>query len=392
MIEDVAICVEAKARPLSAGTKTGNVPRLARDLKAIVGGAVAQAGRLEALISENGGLWLEDFTWLDLSSVKEVRMIAVALDDIAPLSIAADELVRAGVITGFRFAWVTSLHDLRVIADVLERPSEFLLYLRRRTERDVALKYRSLDELDMFMAFLAGDLQVMPNPTLLHEQFPYIAAPNEAELRKYRLASSRAYVGTYTDPLDAYMLQFEMAGVSPAPKPRFVATERLLKVVDSLTDSHKPGWFRFSSDLLNLTKHQQRELGRGLRDLVNLARKDSGWHMMAYPTPNAWGYPSLFVGTLPSHARLDDYSDQFDFYIVAKMGQLGSDRGLGLVVDVAGEIIRTWYVNDPSSYGIDLTAAANELGLREPGKSTATPPPYARRASRRLRGVKRHRG
>ncbi len=392
VIEDVAICVEVKSRPLSAGTRTGDVRRLARDLKDIVGGAVKQASRLERLVSENGGLWLEDRTWLDLSNVKEVRMIAVALDDIAPLSIAADELVRAQVITEARFAWVTSLHDLRVVADILDRPSEFLLYLRRRTERDVALKYTSLDELDMFMAFLAGDLQVMPNPILLHELYPHIAAPKEAELKRYRLASSRAFVGTYTDPLDAYMLQYEWEGVAPAAKPTFVATERILKVVDFLTDGHKPGWFRFSSDLLDLTKHQQHKFGRSYRNLLDRARMDHGWHTLGYAFPNAWGYPSLFVGTLPSHAKLDDYVDQLGLYMVAKLGQLGSDRGLGLIVDSSGEIISIRYVNDPSSYGIDLAAAAKALGLSEPGKSTAKIPPYARRSSRRLRGVRRRRG
>jgi hypothetical protein len=38
--------------------------------------------------------------------------------------------------------WITSLHDLEVISAVIERPAEFLLYLRRRTDSGVATYYR----------------------------------------------------------------------------------------------------------------------------------------------------------------------------------------------------------------------------------------------------------
>ena len=45
-----------------------------------------------------------------------------------------------------------------VIAEICDRSSEFLLYLRRRTDSGVAKFYRGADELDLFMLFLGGDL------------------------------------------------------------------------------------------------------------------------------------------------------------------------------------------------------------------------------------------
>ena len=109
LIEDVAICVEVKGRSVSHQARGGHVQRLTGDLRSTVGDATDQALRLEGLIRTNGGLWLEDKTSLDLSGVREVRSIAVCLDDMGPLGTALDELVRGDVIKSDQFPWVVSL-------------------------------------------------------------------------------------------------------------------------------------------------------------------------------------------------------------------------------------------------------------------------------------------
>ena len=57
LIEDVAICVEVKARRVVDQARNGDVVRLSRELKAIVGTATSQAQRLSELIETNHGLW-----------------------------------------------------------------------------------------------------------------------------------------------------------------------------------------------------------------------------------------------------------------------------------------------------------------------------------------------
>lgn len=98
LIEDVAICVEVKGRSISDGAKRGHVGRLSTDLERTIGEATLQAHRLEALIEQNQGLWQADRTWLSLDHVREIRSIAVCLDDMGPLATALDELIRSDII------------------------------------------------------------------------------------------------------------------------------------------------------------------------------------------------------------------------------------------------------------------------------------------------------
>jgi hypothetical protein len=52
--------------------------------------------------------------------------------------------------------WIASLHDLKVISKVIERPAEFLLYLRRRADSGVTDYHRAADEPDLFMLSWTG--------------------------------------------------------------------------------------------------------------------------------------------------------------------------------------------------------------------------------------------
>jgi len=70
------------------------------------------------------------------------------------------ELEAKGLIASTEHPWITSLHDLRIVSELAERPSVFLLFLRRRTDPRVTTKFRAIEELDYFMAFLNGKLYV----------------------------------------------------------------------------------------------------------------------------------------------------------------------------------------------------------------------------------------
>ena len=61
--------------------------------------------------------------------------------------------------------WTASLHDLATIAAVSDRPSEFLHYLRVRTDSPATNHFWAFDELDLYMLFLQGDLWVEADET-----------------------------------------------------------------------------------------------------------------------------------------------------------------------------------------------------------------------------------
>lgn len=205
VIEDVAICVEVKGRTIAEPARRGDRSRLANEIKAIFGEGARQARRLEGLISENHGLWLEGNSWLDLSQVREVRTIVVGLDFFGPLAVALGDLQTAGMLGEGSLPWIASLHDVEVISKVIDRPAEFLLYLRRRTDSGVATYYRGADELDLFMLFLDGGLYVEQDPEEVSRQHPTSGAARAHDGKQHRRDARPTVVGTHTDPLDAWM-------------------------------------------------------------------------------------------------------------------------------------------------------------------------------------------
>lgn len=363
IVEDVAICVEVKAGGLTTRARQGHVQRLANDLKKTVGDATKQALRLEKLITDNGGLWLEGLTWLDLSHVREVRSIAVCLEDMGPLGIALDELVRANVIQEERFPWIVSLHDLAIINEVLERPAEFLLYLRRRTESDVSRLYHAVDELDLFMLFVEGGLYIEPDPETVFREHPTSGRPTAMARRRYAQNAVPTRVHTHTDPLDAWVYRNEGSSIGDAKKPSFGAESRILKIVDFLRDSYKPGWFRFSADLLNLSSAAQKHLATSIKQLVRSTRRDGDPHSLLHCYAGSWGFPTLFIATQPPGMSLGAAMHRLSTYMTAKKYQLRSDRALGLVLDSKSEIAAACYDNSIWHEDEELEELGKSIGL-----------------------------
>jgi len=384
LVEDVAICVEVKGRSVSSQARGGHVKRLAADLRETVGDAADQALRLEGLIRANGGLWLEDQTWIDLSGVREVRSVAVCLDDMGPLATALDELVRSNVIESDRFPWIVSLHDLAIVAEVLERPAEFLLYLRRRTESEVSLKYWAIDELDLFMLFLAGHLFVEPDPDRVSEEFLGVPRPSGVDRRRYRSSAVPTRVMTHTDSLDAWVYFEEGSSEFEVPKPSFASHPAILELVDFLQEGRKPGWFRFSADLLNLAEDAQESVVEGVQSIVARTREDSRPHSAFSAFAGAWGYPLLFFGTKPAKMSQTDASHRLAMYGVTKKHQLRSDRALMVLLDENGSILSIRYDNREPESNPELDDMAVEMGLIPAEVMRRPVPPSARRSTRRL--------
>lgn len=384
LIEDVAICVEVKAKSFSRQARAGHVQRLSADLRATVGEATSQALRLEDHIRTNGGLWLEDRSWLDLSTIREIRSVAVCLDDVGPLATALDELVRADIIKSDRFPWIVTLHDLTVISEVIDRPAEFLLYLRRRTESEVSLKFRAIDELDLFMLFLGGGLYVEPDPDRVSEEFLGVRRPTGRDRRRYRESSVATRVFTHTDPLDAWIYFEEGSRTDSVVKPTFAAHPSVLELVDFLQDGKKPGWFRFSADLLNLAQDAQSSLSEAVEKVVLATRTDGHRHEAVMAFAGAWGYPTLFLGSKPSSMPVSVASRQLAMYGLSKKHQIKSDRALMVLLDESGTIRSVRYDNSQPTDDPLLDEAGEFLGLI-PVETMGRPvPPSARRSTKRL--------
>jgi hypothetical protein len=393
VIGDVAICVEVKGRTIADAARRGDRARLATEIKKIFGEGARQAQRLEQLISHNHGIWLGDGSWLDLARVREVRTIVVGLDDFGPLSVALGDLERAGLLGEGSMPWIASMHDLEVISKVVDRPAEFLLWLRRRADSGVATYYRGADELDLFMLFLDGALYVEPDPEEVRRYHP-AAGPSRSHARKMHQRDARpTIVGTHTDPLDAWMYWTEGTSPYEVGKPTLNTHPAAQEIVDFLADGRKPGWLRFGADLLALAGPAQKKLGDSLREIVDKARADGRWHSIVYSYTDLRDHPTFFAGTVPRDGTLREALERLKTYMAAKKHQLQSDRSLGLLLDQRSQIVGTVYMNDLPGDDPDLDSLGQAIGLRSIEGSHRPVPPSARRATHRLRGQrkKKHR-
>lgn len=385
IIQDVAVGVEVKGRTIADPARRGDRARLATEIKVICGDGARQARRLEQLISQNHGLWLGDGSWLDLDEIREVRSVVVGLDDFGPLTVALGDLKRAGTLGAGSLPWIASLHDLEVISKVIERPAEFLLYLRRRADSGVTDYYRAADELDLFMLFLDGGLYVEPDPDQVRLLHPSAGPPRSRARKQHQRDARPTFVGTHTDPLDAWMYWTEGTSPYEIAKPELNTHPAAREIVDFLADGRKPGWLRFGADLLGLAGTAQKQLGRSLRDLADKTRADNEWHSLVCGYAGLWGHPVIFVGTKPQSYTRDQAIQKLRTYMTAKKHQMQSDRSLGLLLDHRTQIVSVIYMNNEPTSEPELDVLGEAIGLLPAGQSRRPPPPNTRRPAGKRR-------
>jgi hypothetical protein len=248
----------------------------------------------------------------------------------------------------------------------------------------VSLKFSAVDELDLFMLFLSGGLWVEPDPDRVSEEFLGVAPSTGKERRRYQDSAVPTRVMTQTDELDAWVYFQEGSSDVEVEKPSFGVLPGIARIVDLLQDGHKPGWFRFSADLLNLAEESQESLGDMVERLAMMTRQDGLHHNSMMAFAGAWGYPTLFMGSKPRKMSIQEASTRLAAYGFAKKHQIQSDRALMVVFDEEQRIGSIRYDNSPPAENKELDSFVAEMGLIPPAVMGRPIPPSARRATVRL--------
>lgn len=317
VIDDVAIVVETKGKSMADQSRRGDVRRLTRDLAATIGDACKQAKRLQTLIETNHGVWLADKTWLDLSHVREVRTVIALLDDVGPLGTAIGQLQHAGVLSENKPPWITSLHDLATIAQVCDRPAEFLHYLRVRTDSPVTKHFWALDELDLYMVFLQGDL--------------WVEADEENGIHM---------VDDHCVDLNVWMTREDLPASEKAHKPSFTAVPAMLNLVDSIGAAGQPGWLRCAADLLSLSGDGQQQVLDVIAQVVGRAESDANYHQCLFSFESVWERPVFYFAATPAKMTPAEAENRLAPYMRLKASQIEADRHYGLIFDADQHLVR----------------------------------------------------
>lgn len=374
--DDVAVVIESKAVALRPGARTGDALRLRQDLRRIVSDAADQSDRMRRRILDDGGLRLRDSTWLDLSHVREVLTIAVSLEDLSGIATVTSELVSAGLLNDSTLPWTVSLHDLRIVSELVDRPAELLLYLRRRTEPDITRRFHAIDELDFFLHFLAAQFFAEPDPERMHRELPLLGTPRVRDLRRYR-DQPLEMLTSRTDALDAWYFHELGIRTAPAPKPRMNANPNLLRLIDEITARFEPGWFAMTATLLDGNTATQNHWARHGPHLAAKTRADGRRHAVTVPGGTRRGNSFLMVwATAPLGGDPSAEGDRIREYLTAKKHQMKLDRGFAMLFDNrSGILMATFYDNRVPGPDPDLDAVIATSDLRSPDSFRTTPPP-----------------
>lgn len=388
LLDDVAVIVEDKAVAFSALSRAGKTSRIRRDLTGIITNAADQASRMRDAIERDGGLRIEGEGWVDLSHVREIHTITVSLDDLSTVLSATAELVRAGVLSLDCIPWTVSLHDLELITELVARPAEFLLYLRRRRDPNTTVMFAAADELDFFLYFYEAGLWVEPDPVQVRAAFPFLPAPTTAELRRYRLQEPR-YLTSRTDALDAWFYAKNSDGTESATvlKPAMAPTP-LGSLIDALNARNVTGWLSIGATLLSMATSIQHQFARNGDDLLNSPSPNGSGRSLTVPVTGsvdpAEGW--LFVwATRPLGEDLASAVNRVRDYLRAKKHQLSIPRGVVFLFDEpTRSLIDAYYDGHIGPLDSALTATVSRL--RPAAELRNRLPPKAKQPPRKTQG------
>jgi len=348
LIDDVALVMEVKSVALTAEARGGVANRLRQKLQGIVTDAAKQADRLRERIVMDKRIRLDDDEWIDVSGVREIHTIAVGLEDLSGVTTATAMLVAAGILSPDNIPWTVSVHDLRIVVELLDRPSELLLYLRRRTQPAATLKYRAIDELDLFLLFLDRGLYVEPDPHQLAQAIPWSGPPSRADLRRFA-EQEAGIVDSHTGPLDAWYESQLDPDRPQTDKPQLAADERLLELVDQITQTDAPGWLATTTWLLEGSGDAQRKMGRYATKLARMVRQDGEGHSLTHLMGEPSGKHVLLVWIcLGRRESVDQAASRSLRYLRAKKHQMGAYQAACMLFDRSGKhLLRLLYDNRP---------------------------------------------
>jgi hypothetical protein len=380
IVDDVALIIEVKSVTLTAEARGGVARRLRGKLRDIVTEAANQAGRLRERILADKRIRLKDGQWIDVSGIREIHTIAVGLEDLSGVTTATTMLLAAGVLQPGHIPWTVSVHDLRIVCELLDRPSELLLYLRRRTEPEATWKYRAVDELDLFLLFLELGLYVEPDPRERAQALPWSGQPSAADLRRFA-AQQPELVISQTAPLDVWYDSQLDPTAEAATKPQLEADQKVLDLVDLVSATNAPGWLSTAVSLLEGDAKVQRRLGRQAAELAKLVRQDGHYHTATHLMPKSSGEHILLIWACLTSDNDDATVSHLLRYLQAKKHQAGTHRATCMIFDPTGKrLLRLLYDNRPP--GPDPALDADLAHLVPLEKMRPAIPPRRRRKRR----------
>lgn len=234
--EDIVIVVEGKGAPLKLAARRGSVDKLVGQLGELVSDGYRQLERDRAYVRDGRPARFYDAAGehiytINGADVRRCYQLLPTLDGIVDLGAALPRLADLGLLPSGANPWIVGLTDLQIVAEVLDRPAQFVAYMDFRLRWANEPRLVTVDEVELLSLFLFQvDLpsrlaQLEGNGLLMH-------APNQPIYDDW-------YAG--------------QVGLGPiASKPRVRTTKRLRRFVDELSRTRPSGWLASASAALQV--------------------------------------------------------------------------------------------------------------------------------------------
>lgn len=302
--------IEAKASSMRASAKRAAALSFKDWLTDEVSYAATQARRTTgALAGQSDPATLFDDRGnaidVDLTGIRHVFEVVVTLEDLPAVAPSTWLLADAGILPSDPIPWLVSLHELELICDLVETPSEFVHYLLRRRRMDSARRAWAADELDYFMHYLKFGLY-WPDRD-----------PAEPPVME-QLAS-------FTDDLDAWFMykRGERKKRARKPSPRHRADVK--ELLDCLNDLSEVGRLDASLLFLDVDTKTRKKIVDFLRTLKHRSALDKRWHDATL----IHDHGGITIMTCPPTER-HDLAQSLGEYVMLKQHQMEADTWLGL--------------------------------------------------------------
>jgi len=155
--------IESKSNKFTLGAKKGNIDKIKRNTKDIVEKAYQQAIRVKKYILSKESVEFRDknkkvVLTINRNKINNIYLVNSTLEPLNHITSNLTSLKQFGFIKDDEWIWSVYLNDLRIITEIIDLPSEFLVYIERRIKFNEYPQIKMTEEIDIFGYFLSEGL------------------------------------------------------------------------------------------------------------------------------------------------------------------------------------------------------------------------------------------
>jgi hypothetical protein len=356
--------IEGKAGTLSLSARRGGLERMKKDAAELVDSAYSQALRTKQYIENTEkprfeyGNGSEALVINDKNKIENIFLVNVTLESLGDLSTRLNSLKHLKLIQGIEWPWSVFINDLRVIAELIENPSEFLAFLKRRIRANDFPQFQTADELDFLMFYFKEGL--------------YFEEVNKKDKSSFTPHA-------YTEPLDRYY-DFLAGRVASGEKPALRTSKEFRELVANIESLGKEGFTKVATILLSFSGEAHKQIIESLKHAKQLSEKDGKPHDATFFFKDDSLGVTFFVGPDLGASELQRMQD----HCKLKMYQTKYQNWIAILIDSTGEITtpfdflffkKKWQYNDQLEHKLkqfkqtkwtQLGIAGQKIGRNEP--------------------------